>query len=152
MEYITTEGLETLHRELEELKITKRAEIARRLKEAASFGDLSENAEYMEVKEEQAFVEGRIAELEDILRNAHLVKKLHEPQTDAVAIGCSVEVLIETHKRNFMLVGNEQADPANGKISPDSLLGKALLGRKVGDTFEITLPNGKKVYKVVKIA
>ena len=152
MEYITKEGLQTLHKELDELKTTKRTEIARRLKEAASFGDLSENAEYMEVKEEQAFVEGRIAELEDILRNAQLVKKLHEPKAGTATVGCGIDVMVDKKIRNFLLVGNEQADPLNGKISPDSLLGKALLGRKEGDTFEITLPSGKKIYKVVKIA
>lgn len=152
MEYITKEGLEKLHKELEKLKTTKRAEIARRLKEAASFGDLSENAEYVEVKEEQAFVEGRIAELEDMLRNSQLVKKFHDPKQGTAVVGCSVEVLVEKQTRNFLLVGNEQADPLNGKISPESLLGKAILGRKVGDTFEITLPSGKKIYKIVKVA
>lgn len=151
-DYLTKQGLEKLRRELEELETKKRKEIAHRLKEAASFGDLSDNAEYMEVKEEQAYVEGRIDELKDLLRSAQIVEH-SERGNKSVQIGSAVEVLADGKaKRKFVLVGNEQAEPLNGKISPDSPLGKAMLGRGVGDAFDLVTTNGKKSYRIVKIA
>ena len=152
MDYLTKEGLQKLREELEVLETDKRKEIARRLKEAASFGDLSENAEYQEVKEEQAFVDGRVDELREILRNARIIDG-RNGHADSVQIGSAVEVLgDDKKKRKFLLVGNEQADPLNGKVSPESPLGKALLGRKKGEAIDLLTTNGKKTYHIVKIA
>ena len=152
MDYLTKEGLQKLREELEVLETDKRKEIARRLKEAASFGDLSENAEYQEVKEEQAFVDGRVDELREILRNARIIDG-RNGHADSVQIGSAVEVLgDDKKKRKFLLVGNEQADPFNCKVSPESPLGKALLGRKKGEAIDLLTTNGKKTYHIVKIA
>ena len=151
MEYVTKEGLEQLRKEPSDLKTRKRGEIARRLKEAAAFGDLSENAEYLEVKEEQAFLEGRIEELEDVIRNAKIAVKTTKSVLDAVEIGCAIAVLADKQKHNYILVGKEQADPLAGKISSESPLGKAMLGRKVGESFDIFTPSGNKKYKIIEI-
>lgn len=150
MDYLTKEGLEQLRKELHELKTTKRAEIARRLKEAASFGDLSENAEYMEAKEDQAFLEGRIEELEEVVRNAQVVVKT-TANIETAEIGCAIEVVVDKKNRTYTLVGKEQADPLANKISSESPLGKAMLGRKIGETVDIFTPNGNKQYKITKI-
>ncbi|MBI2463128.1 MAG: transcription elongation factor GreA [Candidatus Spechtbacteria bacterium] len=150
MDYLTKEGLEQLRKELNELKTTKRAEIASRLKEAASFGDLSENAEYMEAKEDQAFLEGRIDELEEVLRNAQVVTKTTSG-VELIEIGCAIEVIADEQKRTFVLVGKEQADPITNKISSESPLGKAMLGRRIGETVDIFTPSGSKQYKITKI-
>ena len=150
MEYLTKEGLEQLRKELDELKTIKRAEIARALKEASAFGDLSENAEYLEVKESQAFLEGRIEELEGILRNAQVIEAAQDKTI--VHVGDTVALALAKEEYKFILVGKEQADPLNGKISPDSPLGKAILGRRVGDTFILATHKGNKKYRVTKIA
>lgn len=148
-EYITEEGLEKIKAELEELKSGKREEVAEKLEEAKSRGDLSENAEYQEAREEQAFLEGKIAELEEFLRNAVVIEK--PKKTGVIEIGTTFEVKSEGKTTTFTIVGSEEADPAEGKISNESPIGKAFLGRKAGEEVEISTPAGKKKYKIAKI-
>ncbi len=149
--YVSAEGLEKLQRELEYLKTTKRKDIANRIASAKELGDLSENAEYSEAKEEQGLVEGRILELEDILRNVELVKK--PKQSSTVVIGTTVDVVDDSgNAHNFEIVGSNEADPSNGKISNESPIGSALLGNKVGETVEVTIPKGVVKYTVKKIS
>lgn len=146
--YITKEGLEKLKQELETLK-EKRLEIGERIQDAKSHGDLSENAEYAEAKELQAFNEGRIAEIEEMLKNAVLIEE--KKSGDKVAVGCSVEVHSKGKVMKFRIVGSEEADPANFVISNESPLGKAFLGRKKGEEVTVETPVGKAKYKITDI-
>ena len=150
---VTEEGLANLEKELEYLKSTKRAEINDRLKEARSFGDLSENSEYDEAKNEQAINESRIAELEQHLKNARV---LDESQLSGNLVHVGLAVVIENvatkETRNYRIVGVTEADPMNGKISDESPIGRALLGHAVEDVVEVLLPTGKIVnYRLVSI-
>ncbi|PIP25195.1 MAG: transcription elongation factor GreA [Candidatus Nealsonbacteria bacterium CG23_combo_of_CG06-09_8_20_14_all_36_12] len=147
--YLTQEGLGKLKKELEYLKTTKRKEIAERLERAISFGDLTENAAYQEAKEAQAFLEGRILELEDIIRNAVLIS--NQKKKEFVQIGSIVEVKSQGKKEKFQIVGSEEARPLEGKISYNSPLGKALLNRKKGEKFQVQTPETKREYKILKI-
>ena len=147
-QYISHEGLEKQKKELEELKL-KRQEIAHRLEEAKALGDLSENQEYIAAKEAQAFNEGKIVELEQLLRDAVVIE--NNRKHGAVQIGSSVEVKVNGKSKIFTIVGSEEADPANGKISNESPLGKAFLGRKVGESAEAETPGGKMHYKIIDI-
>lgn len=156
---ITKEGLKKLKDELDFLKTTKREEIASRLKEAISYGDLSENAEYEEAKNEQAFIEGRILELEKQVKNARIITE-HAPTAKAVKgkiieIGSSVTVRNKTdddEPETYTIVGSMEADPIEHKISNESPIGKALLGREKGDQVEVTAPAGKFKYEILKVA
>ncbi len=149
-EYFSEEGLEKLKQELEEFKTSKRQEIAERLLHAKTLGDLSENAEYQEAKEEQSLMESRIAELEEILRNAVVIKK--GGRSDAVEIGSTVRVKSESSAEEiFTIVGSEEANPAEGKISNESPLGKAFLGRRAGDKVEVRIPAGATEYEILEI-
>lgn len=148
MQYLSQEGLEKHKQELEELKL-KRQEIALRLEEAKALGDLSENVEYNAAKEAQAFNEGKIVELEQLLREAVVIEE--NKKYSAVQIGCTVEVKTNGKSRAFNIVGSEEADPINGKISNESPLGKAFLGKKVGETLEVETPAGKVNYKILEI-
>jgi len=150
MDYLTKEGLEQIKRELEELRMGKRSEIASRLKEASAFGDLSENAEYVEAKEAEAFLESRIEELEVILRNYQLVKP--SAQKDMAEIGRAIHVVAGGDKRVFRLVGKEEAIPQEGKVSSSSPIGRALMGKKVGEEFLVPTPGGNKKFRITKIA
>lgn len=150
---ITKEGLERLSKELEDLKTVKRMEVAEKLKHAISFGDLSENAAYSEAKEAQQFLEHRIAELSQLIKNAVIAE---EKQGDKTQIGSKVtivEVLKDksNHEEKYIIVGATEADPLKGKISPDCPLGKAMMNHKVGDTFNFETPGGKIKYKIVAI-
>ncbi len=147
-EYLSEEGLEKLKKELEELKTVKRKEIAARLEHAKTLGDLSENAEYQETKEEQALVESKIVELEDMVRDAVIIKG---HRTDQVTIGSTVRVHSDRGEEVFTIVGSEEAKPAEGKISNESPLGKAFLGKKAGETVEVKTPAGVMGYRVVEI-
>mgnify|MGYP001594036106 CR=1 FL=1 len=149
-EYLSEEGLEKLKQELRDLKTKKRQEIALRLEHAKSLGDLSENAEYQETKEEQSFVEGEIAELEERIRNAVLIKK--DSAADRVAIGSTVRVRSERGEETYMIVGFEESDPLRGKISNESPIGMALLGREKGDVVDVVAPAGKFKYEILKVA
>lgn len=150
-EFITKKGFEKLHQELKDLKYKKRLEIVERLRAALAFGDISENAEYTEAKEAQAFVEGRIAEIENILRSAMLVGENFNKSLALAAIGCEVELLGSRHKRIFTIVGKNEGNPLQGEISLDSPLGQAVLGRGVGDRIKVSTPLGSKIYTITRI-
>jgi transcription elongation factor GreA len=149
-EYLSQEKFEELTKELDELKTIKRREVATQLEYARSLGDLSENAEYQEVRELQAAVEERIGKLESILKSAKIVKA---KKTEGVGMGSSVTVQkvgdSETH--SYVIVGAEEADMLSGKISYHSPLGGALLGKKKGDEFSFSTPRGVMKYKILKI-
>ena len=148
-EYLSEEALAKLKQELNDLKTRKRQEIAGRLEHAKSLGDLSENAEYQETKEEQVLVEQRIAELEERVREAVVMAK--PVKTDTVGVGSTVRVKLNGRENVYTIVGSEEADPAAGKISNESPLGKAFLGRKVGEKVEVRIPAGATVYTIAEI-
>ena len=150
---ISAEGKERLEKELEELKTIKRQEIADKIETARSFGDLSENSEYDEAKNEQAQVEGRIAELEEQLKHVRILDE-SELTNEIVHVGSKVKVQKEGDKKamEYRLVGPLEADPLNGMISDDCPVGKALLGHRVGDKVEVETPGGTVFYKVMKIS
>lgn len=150
MEYISPEGLEKLKKELEHLKTVERREIAARLEAAKALGDLSENAEYQEAKEAQSLNETRIAELEELLRNIVVIKKPTDMHT--VQVGATIDVDSPHGREAFTIVGSEEADPAKGKISNESPLGRAFLGKKVGDAVEVKTPLGVTGYTIRKIS
>lgn len=146
--HLTKEGVGELNTELSEL-LKLRAPIAERIKTAREFGDLSENAEYTSARQEQERVEGRIAEIENILQNVELIAK---PKTDGkVRLGSLVK-LKNHHTKEFQVVGTVEADPLNGKISDESPIGKALMGKKVGEAVEIKTPAETQSYKIVSIS
>jgi len=148
-EYLSQEGLDKLKQELHDLKTRKRQEIAARLEHAKSLGDLSENAEYQETKEEQELMEQRIAELEERVREAVV---MHKPtRTDSVRVGSTVIVKSARGQMNYTILGSEEADPGRGKISNESPLGKAFLGKKAGDKVEVHTPAGIVVYTIAEI-
>ncbi len=151
-EFITQKGLEKLRKELENLKNTKRMEVTEKLRVALSFGDISENPEYAEAKEEQAFVEGRISEIESILRGSVLIQTVSGGRSEVVAIGCAVELISGRQKRRFVLVGRGEGDPMSGEISSDSPLGSAVLGKRLGALIKVSIPSGRKQYKIVHIS
>jgi transcription elongation factor GreA len=149
--FLTTDGAAKLKAELEELKGPKRDEMARRLRSAIQMGDLSENADYHKAKEDQAFMEGRIQELEYLLKNATIVD-LAELSTDTVQVGSCVTVQEGDYPaERFCLVGAKEADPRNGKISNESPIGRVLMGCRVGDEVIATTPGGEIKLKILKI-
>lgn len=148
-EYISEEGLEKLKQELHELKTAKRQEIAARLEHAKTLGDLSENAEYQEAKEEQSLVESQIAELEEKIRNAVLIKS--GPATDYAVVGSTIRVRSDRGEEAYTIVGSQESRPAEGKISNESPLGRSFLGHKVGDRVEVKTPAGAVFYEIVEI-
>lgn len=149
--YLTPEGAERLQAELKHLKSTAREELAHRLREAISMGDLSENADYHKAKEDQGFLEGRIQELERLLSNAVIV----EPKAgkyETVDIGATVTIQeADFDPETYLLVGAKEADPRKGKISHESPMGKALLGKRTGDVVTVQTPNGSIQVKVVSV-
>ncbi len=147
--YLTPEGEAKLKAELAELTGPRREELAQRLRAAIQMGDLSENADYHKAKEDQAFLEGRIQEIEGILRIAVVVEKKH---SDTVTVGSRVTVQEEGFDpETFDVVGAKEADPRNGKISNESPFGAALMDHKVGDVVEATTPAGKTRLKILKV-
>lgn len=146
--YLTKEGLIKLKTELKELVETKRPEIARRIKNARDMGDLSENSEYSAAREEQSFVEGKIAELGDIVKNAVVSKGIDD---GVIAVGSKVTVHIDGSKETFHIVGTPEANPLEKKISHESPLGAALVGKKVGDKIKVDAPVGRLTYTILKI-
>ena len=148
--YLTAEGAARLRKELDELKGPRRLEMAERLRKAVRQGDLSENADYISAKEQQAFLEGRILELESVLRNATIVEQ--RGPSERVEIGNTVVVLEQDDtKTTFQIVGAKEANPRAGKISHESPIGKALLGKKVGQSAEATTPGGPLRFKILEI-
>jgi transcription elongation factor GreA len=149
--YLTPEGEAKLKAELEELKGPRREELAARLRSAIQMGDLSENADYHKAKEDQGFLEGRIQELEAILRNSAIIEK--STSRDIVSIGDHITIQEEGFEpETYYLVGPTEADPRNGKISHESPIGKALMDKKVGEVVEAEAPGGKIKFKILKIA
>ncbi|GIW20857.1 MAG: transcription elongation factor GreA [Chloroflexota bacterium] len=148
--YLSREGLEKLRAELEELVNVRRAEIAQRIHDAKAHGDVMENAEYEDAKNEQAFVEGRIATLEALIKNATIIEE--HRSTDHVQIGSTVVVRGADGEERFTIVGSTEARPAEGKISNESPVGRALLGRKPGDTVVVRVPAGDFTYTIVSIS
>jgi transcription elongation factor GreA len=148
--YLSKEGLEKLREELDEMVNVRRAEVASRIQEAKEHGDITENAEYEDAKNEQAFVEGRIQSLSALIKNAVLITENHS--TTHVQIGSTVEVESEDGRESYMIVGSAEAAPADGKISNESPVGRALLGRKKGEKVSVSVPAGDMTYKIVGIS
>lgn len=149
---MTQAGKEKLEHELEQLKTVKRKEVVERIKIARSFGDLSENSEYDSAKEEQAFVEGRITTLENMIRNAKIIGE-DEMRSDEVALGRSVTFveLPDGDEETYAIVGSAEADPFEGKISNDSPIARSLMGKKVGDEVSVQTPGGEMSVRIVSI-
>lgn len=148
--YLTAEGMAKLRAELEELKGPRRLELAKRLRSAIQMGDLSENADYHKAKEDQAFLEGRIQDLEYLLRDAVVIEK----NTTSEVVGLGNHVTIQegdSPAETYHLVGAKEADPTNGKISNESPIGMALAGHRTGDIVEVQTPGGGLRFKVLKI-
>lgn len=148
-QYVSKEKLEELKVELNQFKTTRRIEVAERLKRAKELGDLSENSEYFEAREEQAQVEGRILELEEFVKNAEIIEKA--PSGGIVKVGSTVVVKKGDEKMRFVIVGSNEAKPEDGFISNESPLGSAFLDKKAGETVEVTTPKGKAEYKIISI-
>ena len=146
---LTKDGITKLERELDELRTVRRAEVAERIKYAKDFGDISENAEYEEAKNEQGMVEGRILVLENMLRNVVVIEE--GGSAGVIGVGSSVELQDEFGKQTFTIVGPAEVDVANGRISLESPVGKALLGHKVGDQVEVQSPAGARMVKISKV-
>jgi len=145
---LTNEGFDKLKKELEYLRREKRLQVAERIKSAKEYGDLSENAEYHEAKEEQAFVEGRIMDLEHMIKTSQIAEK---PHAAAISVGTKVNLDKDGNEVHYEIVGATEADPQAGKISLESPLGNALLGKKIGDTITIETPMGPLSYTIKKI-
>jgi transcription elongation factor GreA len=148
--YISKDGLERLRAELEEMVTVRRPEIAQRIHDAKEHGDLTENAEYEDAKNEQAFVEGRIQALEMMIKNATLIDE--HTSTDHVQIGSTVKVKGDDGLQTFLIVGSAEAKPADGRISNESPVGRALLGRRKGEKIVVKVPAGDFSYTIVEIS
>jgi transcription elongation factor GreA len=148
-QYVTKERLEEFKAELEELKNTRRNEVAQRLRQAKEYGDLSENSEYAEAREEQGNVETRIFELEDLLKDAVVIEKTED--NGVIQIGSVVTIKKGVKTSVYTIVGKHEAKPEEGKISDESPLGKAFLKHKVGDKVNVTTPAGIVSYEILKI-
>ena len=149
---LTREGYDKIVGELDELVTVRRKEVAERIKEAISYGDISENSEYDSAKNEQAELEDRIHKLENMIRKAKIIDE-NELSRDRVSVGLKVKVREKASKEEmeYIIVGSTEADPFEGKISNESLVGSALLGKKKNEEVEIQVPDGTFVYKIVDI-
>jgi len=149
---LTSAGLDKLEAELQDLKVNRRAEVAEKIKEAREQGDLSENAEYDAAKDEQRDIEARIEEIEKILKNAEVVLE-DEVDTKKISIGCLVKILDKEYDEEleFKIVGSTEANSLGGKISNESPLGQALIGKKVGQTVSVETQYGVEKYKILEI-
>lgn len=149
--YLTAEGVENLRRELDHLVNVKRPALADRLHQAIQQGDLSENADYIAAKEEQGFLEGRIQQIEAMLRNAVIIQETSPG--DEVALGSRVTVVEEgaDEMETFRIVGPAEANPSNGRVSNESPLGRSLLRHRVGDTITVEAPGGEIVFRIIAI-
>ncbi len=149
---ITQEGLDKLAAELKELVEDRRPDVIARIKSAKELGDLSENAEYSSAKDEQSFIEGRIQELDDVIKHAKVVKDSSKSGGKTIQIGSRVTVQVEGDTDQYELVGPAESDPARGKISTDSPVGQALLGHQVKETVKVRTPDGDVAYKIVAVS
>lgn len=149
---MTYEGVKKLEEELEYLKTVKRKEITEKIKVALGYGDLSENSEYDEAKNEQAFVEGRIMQLENMLKNASIVDESEVP-TDSVSIGSIVKVKDYDFDEivEYFMVGSAESDPMHNKISNESPVGRAFMGKKIGEIVEVAVPGGVSKFEILEI-
>ncbi len=148
--YLTSEGFEKLQKELDHYKTVRRAEVAARIQSAKEEGDITENAEYEDAKNEQAFVEGRILTLGQLLNNAVIIEE--NGSSDKVMLGIKVTVAEDGEEpETFQIVGSAEADPGNGRISNESPFGKALLGRKAGETVEVVSPSGVRHVHIIEV-
>ena len=149
--YLTVEGAEKIKAELAELKGPRRTELAERLRSAIQMGDLSENADYHKAKEDQGFLEGHIKELEYLLHNAVIVD-ISDVSRDSVQVGTRITIQEEGEEpETYLMVGANEADPRNGRISNESPIGQALFGKKVGETAIANTPGGQIHFKILKI-
>ena len=148
--YLTSEGLQDLKQELEDLKLVKRPEVIQALKEARALGDLSENAEYDAARHEQAVVESRIVELEQMIENAVVIENI---KTDCVGIGTKVKIeyIDDNETEEYSIVGSKEADPFENRISNESPIAQAIMGLKVGDVATVASPNGQYSVKILEI-
>jgi len=150
--FLTKEKLAELKSELEELTKVRRPDIIAKIRDARALGDLSENAEYHGAREEQSFVEGRIEELEYMIKNAKIIAESCRTK-DKVDLGCKVDCQVDGDgKTQFIIVGSAEVDVASGKISNESPIGKALMGKKSGEAVEVQTPSGAMKYKILKIS
>ena len=147
--YISKEGLEKLKEELSLIEGTKLKAIAKKIAEAKDLGDLAENSEYHEAKQEQAFLAGKAQELKYKIKHARIIENCIK--SDNIAVGCTVKVKVNGLEMTFSLVGGDESDPANGKISIDSPIGRALLNHKAGDKVQVTTPAGETEYSIVEV-
>ncbi len=150
---VTAAGLKKLEEELEQLKTVSRKEVAQRLAEAVSYGDLSENAEYDEAKNQQAFVEARIAELEDQIKSAEIIKESNAKKADTIQIGSTVKLeLPNGEKHEYTIVGTTESDPTMHRISNESPVGGAIIGKKAKEKVKVEAPGGSFEYKILSVA
>ena len=149
--YVSADGLTRLEQELHELKHVKRREGAARIEAAKALGDLSENAEYHEAKEAMALIEGRIMELENIIKDAAVIEE-QVGVKGVVSVGSTVKVSVNGKEKTFMIVGSNEADPLVGKISNESPIGSALLGAKVNDLIDVETPAGTNAYHILAVS
>lgn len=151
--YLTKEGLDDLKKEYHELLRVKRPEVLKRVTNARDMGDLSENAEYVAAREELSFIDGRVDELEQLLKRVEVIHESHKGGSHKkIKLGSEVTLHIDGRKEVFMVVGEWEADPTQKKISHESPLGKALIGKGIGEKVEVEAPAGKIVYTIVDIA
>lgn len=146
--YVTKDGLEDLKKELEELKEVKRPEVLERVSAARAMGDLSENSEYTAAREELALIDGRIEELEDMLKRVKIIEDKADTGSKTVKLGSKVSIVVGSKHEVFTVVGEWEADPTERKISHESPLGKALIGKSIGENVEVEAPAGKILYKI----
>lgn len=146
--YLTPEGVKDLEHELDDLVKNKRKDVAKALKEAKDFGDLKENSSWDDAKQRQAFIEGRIGEIKNILKHAKPIKK---GDGEKVSVGSKVHVTLDNGNQVFHIVGSTEANPDEGKISDESPIGQALLGKRVGDKASVEVPAGSITYKITKV-
>ena len=151
--YLTKEGLEKLQQDLENMKTVRRKEVAERLKQAIGFGDLSENSEYDQAKNEQAFIEGEIQRMEEMLINVVVIEDGAKVDDGTITIGSKVVIRFvgEDEEEEYKIVGTVEADPMNNRISNESPVGKAIIGHKAGDIVDIEVPTGIVQYEIVKV-
>jgi len=148
--YLTKEKLEKIKEELEVLRKEKRPAVIAKIRDARSMGDLSENAEYHSAREEQSFVEGKIQDFEYMIKHAELINESCKSK-NVVDMGCTIECSINGKKQKFIIVGSAEVDISAGKISNESPIGSALMGKKVGDKISVNTPGGSVEYKILSI-
>lgn len=150
IQYMSAEGIEKLKEELNELKTVKRRELAKRIEEAKAMGDLSENAEYHEAKDALGFIEGRILEIEDVMKNVAVIEN-EKGEAGIVRVGSTVVTEVKGKEKTFTIVGSNEADPLSGRISNESPIGEALIGKRAGDEVRVETPGGITLYQVKSV-